>query len=304
MARVKREAAALHVRAMIADGRLKPGAAVPSGAALAKVTGCHANTCLRALRDLAREGVLVPGISATARLRVPAPGLAASGQMPPVVLARALAACRHVCGLTQPELAEKLGVSVTTVGHAETGLLWQSRSFWERADRKLGAGGSLVWLYDLYQAVPRETVAASEDRNGEAAGEETAAGAAVRQRPEHPWAADAERRVRAGESVKSVARLYGVAPRTVGGALGRRGVPYGRNALPAWAGDAKTRYEAGEAPRALAGDYGVGHNVVRRVLAKQGVKTRTRSEAMKARAAKKTSPAQAAAMARGHPEGG
>src|SRR5258708_7042445 len=47
-------------------------------------------------------------------------------------------------GLTQPELAGRVGVSVTTVGHAETGRLWQSRQFWERADAILGAGGALL----------------------------------------------------------------------------------------------------------------------------------------------------------------
>ena len=45
-----------------------------------------------------------------------------------------------------------LGVSVTSVGHAETGRLWQSRSFWERADGMLGVGGALLRLHDQYLA--------------------------------------------------------------------------------------------------------------------------------------------------------
>ena len=39
--------------------------------------------------------------------------------------------------LTQPQLAIRIGVSVTTVTHAETGRLWQAREFWKQADRAL-----------------------------------------------------------------------------------------------------------------------------------------------------------------------
>jgi hypothetical protein len=44
-------------------------------------------------------------------------------------------------------------MSVTTIGHAETGRLWQSRGFWERADKGLSAGGALLALHDAYRAV-------------------------------------------------------------------------------------------------------------------------------------------------------
>jgi len=44
-------------------------------------------------------------------------------------LSRELAARRRAGGLTQPELAKVPGVSVTTIGHAETGRLWQARGF-------------------------------------------------------------------------------------------------------------------------------------------------------------------------------
>ena len=75
-------------------------------------------------------------MSPRARLRVAQPG----GNCHPDeetlrdTLSRTLAARRRAEGLTQPELADVLGVSVTTVGHAETGRMWQSRDFWWRAD--------------------------------------------------------------------------------------------------------------------------------------------------------------------------
>ena len=46
-----------------------------------------------------------------------------------------------------------LGVSITTVGHAETGRTWQSRDFWRHADHLLGVDGDLLRLYDNYQAI-------------------------------------------------------------------------------------------------------------------------------------------------------
>jgi hypothetical protein len=41
---------------------------------------------------------------------------------------------------------------VTTIGHAETCRLWQSRGFWELADKGLRAGGDLLALHDAYRA--------------------------------------------------------------------------------------------------------------------------------------------------------
>jgi hypothetical protein len=35
-------------------------------------------------------------------------------------------------------------VSLTSVGHAETGRLWQSLRFWEHVDKGLSAGGELT----------------------------------------------------------------------------------------------------------------------------------------------------------------
>ena len=38
------------------------------------------------------------------------------------------------------------------IGHAETGRVWQSRRFWELADKELNAGGELLALHDAYRA--------------------------------------------------------------------------------------------------------------------------------------------------------
>lgn len=140
------------VRDMIADGTLLPGAPVPPATELARKTGYCSLTCRKALRVLLEEGTLTRGASPTARLRV---ATTVGGAVRPGValrapLSAALAARRHAAGLLQPELAEVLGVSLTTVGHAETGRLWQARDFWVRADRELGGG--LLRKYDQHQA--------------------------------------------------------------------------------------------------------------------------------------------------------
>jgi hypothetical protein len=87
-------------------------------------------------------------------LRVPAQGgaPAAEADAPRQRLSRGLAARRRAAGLTQPELAALIGVSVTSIGHAETGRVWQSRAFWERADGVLLTNGALLQLYDEHQA--------------------------------------------------------------------------------------------------------------------------------------------------------
>ena len=56
-------------------------------------------------------------------------------------------------------------MSVTSIGHAETGRLWQSRRFWELADKGVGAGGELLVLHDAYRAaaVPADSATASGD---------------------------------------------------------------------------------------------------------------------------------------------
>jgi Helix-turn-helix domain/Bacterial regulatory proteins, gntR family len=143
------------VRDRIADGSLRPGQPAPSGAELARTTGYSTLTCRKALRVLIADGLLVPGPSRNARPRV-------AGAFQPQserdladatrALSAGLAARRHAAGLTQPELAALARVSVTTIGHAETGRVWQSRHFWERADVGLSADGDLLRLHDAYRA--------------------------------------------------------------------------------------------------------------------------------------------------------
>jgi DNA-binding transcriptional regulator YhcF (GntR family) len=157
------------IRDQVADGTLRPGQPAPSAAALARATGFSTLTCRRALRVLVADGVLVPGASASARPRVAGQQGAAGHDEADAAraLSAALAARRHAAGLTQPGLALITGVSVTTIGHAETGRLWQSRKFWERADTALDAAGGLLCLHDVFRAAGAE-----QRKNKEQAGQE------------------------------------------------------------------------------------------------------------------------------------
>jgi hypothetical protein len=148
--------AAAIVRAQVADGTLNPGQAAPSGARLARLTGYSQLTCRKALKTLVREGVLAPGPTPAARLRVAVRPGTGSGEAASV-LSNALAAARHASGLTQPGLSALTGYSVTAIGHAETGRLWQSRQFWEKTDLALAADGQLARLYDAYRAEAAST---------------------------------------------------------------------------------------------------------------------------------------------------
>ena len=139
------------VRVQVAKGGLTPGMSAPSGAALARATGYSVPTCRRALRVLIADGVLVQGASRSARPRVPGPTDQALAQAKHA-LSAALARRRRAAGLTQPQLAERIGVPVTNVGHAETERLWHSRRFWESADKTLKADGELLRLHDAYRA--------------------------------------------------------------------------------------------------------------------------------------------------------
>jgi hypothetical protein len=143
------------IRRQIADGTLRPGQPAPSGAELSRATGFATLTCRKALRALIADGILVPGPSPNARPRVA--DTSARGEERDLAdatraLSAGLAAARRAAGLTQVELAALAGVSVTTVGHAETGRTWQSRRFWERADTALCAAGALLRLHDAYRA--------------------------------------------------------------------------------------------------------------------------------------------------------
>ncbi len=133
--------AAAIVRAQVADGTLKPGQPAPSGAHLARVTGFSQDTCVKALRALTAEGTLTRGVSRERppprrRPRQPASRRCGRG----AVAGAGRAAPR---GRAVPGPACRPGRhSVTTVGHAETGRVWQSRAFWEKADAVLAAAGS------------------------------------------------------------------------------------------------------------------------------------------------------------------
>ena len=166
----KHQQAAALVRHQVTSGALPPGAPAPSGAQLARITGYSVLTCRRALRTLVNEGTLTPGASRNARPRVP--GL---GDQAPVTASRALSAAlaryRHAAGLTQPQLAKTVHVSITTIGHAETGRTWQARPFWEQADKTLRAGGELLRLHDAYRTAQATSlaIAAGQARPGEPA---------------------------------------------------------------------------------------------------------------------------------------
>jgi hypothetical protein len=169
----KFEQAAASVRSQIADGTLRPGQPAPSGAALSRATGFSVLTCRRALRTLLKDGVLVPGPSRNARPRVAGPLTEGCTGDAGAALSAALAARRRAAGLTQPGLAALADCSVTTVGHAETGRLWQSRQFWERVDAVLGADGGLLRLHDAYR------VGATAERSPESESQRIAIAAEV-----------------------------------------------------------------------------------------------------------------------------
>jgi hypothetical protein len=146
----KREVVAELVRTQIAEGKLRPGSRL-SGAKLARETGYSVLICRVALRILVSDGTLVPGVSSGALPRVPkAPPSGVTAEALRRRLSRSLRALRDATGMSQAELAGKLEVSVTTIGHAETGRLWHSRGFWEQAQELLG--GDLLRTWDDYQA--------------------------------------------------------------------------------------------------------------------------------------------------------
>jgi DNA-binding GntR family transcriptional regulator len=160
------------IRRQIADGTLRRGQPAPSGAELSRAFGFSTLTCRKALRALIAEGLLVPGPSRNARPRVAdpqAPDLERDLADVTRALSAGLAARRHAAGLTQAELAALAGVSVTTVGHAETGRTWQSRRFWERADTALRAAGDLLRLHDAYRAASSPTARHTRPAHGPAA---------------------------------------------------------------------------------------------------------------------------------------
>ncbi len=180
---VKYLKAAELVRARIADGTLRPGQSAPSGAALAVMTGYSSLTCRRALRLLVEDGTLAPGPSPNARPRVPVTASPAGQVLDQAAraLSAGLASRRRAAGLTQPALAALVGCSLTMVGHAETGRLWQSRDFWEIADKALAADGELLSLHDAWQAAGLDPSGTGPFR-----GRDLADGTEAAKTPDHP----------------------------------------------------------------------------------------------------------------------
>jgi transcriptional regulator with XRE-family HTH domain len=177
----KYKRAADRVRAQVADGILLPGQPAPSGAELARATGYSDLTCRRALRTLVEDGVLVAGHTPNARPRVFSPALT-PGEKNAAASARALSTAlgtlRRRAGLTQRQLGRVAGVSLTAVGHAETGRLWHSRDFWEHADKALNANRELLALHDAYAAtlIVGSAATAAEDPGTETGDAGTVAG--------------------------------------------------------------------------------------------------------------------------------
>jgi hypothetical protein len=159
--------AAAIIRTGIAVGTLRPGEPAPSGAELARITGYSSPTCRHALRTLIADGTLTAGPSRHARPRVAAPGRLGAAADAARALSVDLAARRHGADLTQTELAAIVGRSVTTVGHAETGRIWQARQFWENCDKALNARGALLGLHDTYRAAITADPAPAPNGNGD-----------------------------------------------------------------------------------------------------------------------------------------
>ena len=140
-----------YVRERIAEGTLAPGALAPSGAELARILGYSVLTCRKALSHLAAEGVLTRGPSPISRYRVAGPSPGRELSPAARALCAGLSDRRRAAGLTQPALADLIGHSLASVGHAETGRLWQSRDWWQLADKALDANGEVLRLYDAYR---------------------------------------------------------------------------------------------------------------------------------------------------------
>jgi tetratricopeptide (TPR) repeat protein/transcriptional regulator with XRE-family HTH domain len=71
-------------------------------------------------------------------------------------LGRQLAAYRDAAGLNQHQLAPRVHFGRSTVANVETGRQTCSRTFWERCDQTLAAGGALLRAYEELAALIRE----------------------------------------------------------------------------------------------------------------------------------------------------
>jgi DNA-binding transcriptional regulator YhcF (GntR family) len=149
---IRRNRVMTWVRTRISDGAFIPGEPAPSAMELSRITGYSAITCRKALKALQVEGVLMAGATPTARLRVAGPPSRQAFPDAVRALCDELVTRRRSAGLRQPDLAELIGHSVTSVGHAETGRLWHSHDWWEQVDKALDADGKLIQLHDAYRA--------------------------------------------------------------------------------------------------------------------------------------------------------
>ena len=140
------------VRARVSDGTLVPGGPAPSGQELTRITGYGVVTCRNALKALQAEGVLIAGVTRNARLRVAGPLAGQALDDATQALCDELVTRRRAAGLRQANLAELIGHSLTSVGHAETGRLWHSADWWELVDKALNADGELIRLHCAYLA--------------------------------------------------------------------------------------------------------------------------------------------------------
>jgi transcriptional regulator with XRE-family HTH domain len=71
------------------------------------------------------------------------------------LLARQLTALREAAGLTQDQLADRLGFSRSTIANAEGGHRKASAEFWQRADEALDAAGALSARHQQLQDATR-----------------------------------------------------------------------------------------------------------------------------------------------------
>lgn len=101
-----------------------------------------------ALRWRLLHGVVAEGTVEVGRKRMARqPGHLAEQQRK---LGRYLAALREAAGLCQGDIARAVPCHRTTVAHAEAGSQLPDATFWEIADRVVGADGALIAKYDQF----------------------------------------------------------------------------------------------------------------------------------------------------------
>lgn len=150
MKRARWPEAAEAVRDLVRSGKLRPGDLTPTATELSVMTGVSAQTCRKAVLMMARKGELVPAPSPAGRPRVPGGDCPGPAEL---ALSGALIGARKALRLSQAQLAEAAGLSVTAVHHAETGRFReQSARAWALLDRATLSGGRLVRMHAAWQA--------------------------------------------------------------------------------------------------------------------------------------------------------